>query len=132
MFGVLYHLESPLQVISRLAPCIGRVAIVETRVATGNALACYLHRESVAASDHNTAPIVAVPTFSALVAIFGSAGLPYTYLPDFEPCHEQWDPVQFPNGLRKTFVACREPMTVPGFHAVPVKEPIRKWEPITE
>ena len=131
IFGVLYHLESPLQVISRLAPCIGRVAIVETRVASGDALACYLHRE-FAGDDQNTALIVAVPTFPAFVTIFASAGLPYTYLPDFEPRHEQWNPAQFPNGLRKTFIVCREPITVPGFHRVCAKEPIQKWEPIAE
>jgi SAM-dependent methyltransferase len=81
MFGLLYHLQSPLQVSSRLAPCIGRVAIVETRVAAGNALACYLHRE-FAGDDQNSAPLVAVPTFSALITRFASFGLPYTYLPD--------------------------------------------------
>jgi hypothetical protein len=129
MFGVLYHLESPLQVITRLAPCIRRVAIVETRVASGDGLACYLHQELVG-DDHNAARVVAVPTFPAFVTMFDVAGLPFTYVPEFEPHHEQWDPAQFPNGLRKTFVVCREPISVPGFHRVTGREPIRKWDPI--
>jgi SAM-dependent methyltransferase len=129
MFGLLYHLQSPLQVISRLAPCIGRVAIVETRVAAGDALACYLHRE-FAGDDQNTASIVAVPTFSALVTMFASFGLPYAYLPDFQPCHEQWDPEQFQNGLRKQFVVCRRSIAAPGLLRVEAKEPTVKWQPI--
>lgn len=131
VFGLLYHLQSPLQVISRLAPCIERVAIVETRVAPGNAPACYLHRES-AGDDQNQASIVAVPTFSALITLFAGFGLPYAYLPDFQPTHEQWDPAQFQNGIRKNFIVCRAPIAVPGLCPVQSKGPIVKWQPIID
>ncbi len=42
MFGILYHLQSPLQTILRLSKTIGRLGIVETRVAPGTSMACYL------------------------------------------------------------------------------------------
>jgi SAM-dependent methyltransferase len=129
MFGLLYHLESPLQVISRLAPCIGEVAFVGTRVAQGTSMACYLHQE-FQGDDQGKASCVAVPTFPAVTAMFAISGFSHIYLPDFQPEHPQWDPAQFQNGLRKQFIVSREPLTVPGFQLVQAPEPIRKWEPM--
>ena len=129
MFGLLYHLESPLQVISRLAPCISEVAFVGTRVAQGTAMACYLHQE-FQGDDQGKASLVAVPTFPAVTAMFACSGFSHIYVPDFQPAHSQWDQAQCQNGLRKQFVVSREPITVPEFQLIQVPEPIRKWEPI--
>jgi SAM-dependent methyltransferase len=130
MFGLLYHLESPLQVIRRLAPCIGRVAIVETRGAQGNAIACYLHREYEGA-DQNSARIVAVPTFPALVGMFAWSGIPYVYDTDHQPVHEQWDVSRYPNGVRRQLVVSRDEILVPGFIRLETPEPVQKWQPIS-
>jgi SAM-dependent methyltransferase len=129
MFGLLYHLESPLQVIRRLAPCIGRVAIVETRVAQGNALSCYLHNEYMG-DDQNAARIVAVPTLPAVLGMFSWFGLPYAYLPDDQLSHDQWDLMKFPNGVRRQFIVAREEIQLPGFTGVEAPKPLEKWRPI--
>jgi SAM-dependent methyltransferase len=129
MFGLLYHLESPLQAVRQLAPCIGQVAIVETRVAQGNAVGCYFHREHLG-DDQNAARIVAVPTFPALAGMFSWSGVPYVYVTEDQPVHEQWDSRRYPNGVRRQFIIAREEIVLPGFTRVEAPEPLQKWQPI--
>jgi SAM-dependent methyltransferase len=129
MFGLLYHLESPLQAIRRVAPCIGRVAIVETRVAQGNAVGCYFHREHLG-NEQNTARIVAVPTFPAVAGMFSWYGVPYVYVTEDQPVHEEWDRERYPNGVRRQFIVTREEIVLPGFTRVETPEPLQKWQPI--
>ncbi len=126
MFGLLYHLQSPLQVILRLAPCIRRVGLIGTRVAPGDALACYFYKE-FEGDDQNEARIVVVPTFAAVAGTFAWAGLQHVYLPDFQPCHEQWDPQRYQSGLRRQFVVSREPIPLQGFNRVDTPAPLTKW-----
>jgi 2-polyprenyl-3-methyl-5-hydroxy-6-metoxy-1,4-benzoquinol methylase len=110
LFGILYHLQSPLQTILRLKGAIGGVAIVETRVAAGNQMACYLFNEKFGPT-HNLARVTAVPTFPALVNIFKHAGFEHVYRPIYQPDHPEWRPEQ--NGQRHCFIVSRETANSP-------------------
>jgi 2-polyprenyl-3-methyl-5-hydroxy-6-metoxy-1,4-benzoquinol methylase len=127
MFGVLYHLQSPLKSILRLAASIGRVGIVETRVAPGNSMACYLFEELLG-DCHNTAPVTEVPTLAAIVGIFRHAGFEYIYRPTYQPEHEEWE--QLKNGQRHCFIVSREAINVPLWQRMTIPKFNKKWEPV--
>ena len=128
LFGVLYHLQSPLQTILRIRRAIGRVGIVSTRVVSGNEMACYLFSEPQGAA-HNTARVTCVPTFPAVISIFSLAGFDHIYYPEEQPDHPQWHP-DFGNGRRHCFVVAREPLDVPRWELLTPLRFLRKWEPI--
>jgi SAM-dependent methyltransferase len=128
LFGILYHLESPLQTVQRLSQAIGRVGIVSTRVAEGDEMALYLFHEREGAAN-NQARVTAVPTFAALLAIFGHAGLPHLYLPSPQVDHPQWRQ-DFGNGRRYSIVVSREPIDEPSWQPVDAPDFHVKWEPL--
>jgi len=127
LFGILYHLQSPLQTILRLKDVIGQIAIIETRVSPGDAMACYLFQEN-AGDAHNTARVTAVPTLPAFVGMFQAAGFDYIYRPNYQPDHEHWK--ELPNGQRHCFVVSRTPVDVPGWSRLVAPPFIKKWKPI--
>lgn len=129
LFGILYHLQSPLQTILNLAKSIGRLAIISTRTAPGNEMACYLYQEYQGMA-HNHARITAVPTFPALLAMFNQAGFPHIYRPEHQPDHPQWRPDQTPSGLRHCFIISREKWTSTPKDWAKLTPPDakRKWE----
>jgi len=130
MFGILYHLESPLQTILRLKKTIDRIGIVSTRVAAGEELAMYLFEEKVGVA-HNIARTTVVPTFPGIVNIFRDAGFDFIYLPQEQPNNIQWSP-RFGNGRRYSFLVCREPVNVVGWKRVNAKPNLKKWAPIDQ
>ncbi len=129
MFGVLYHLQSPLQTIQRLAESVARVAIISSRVAAGTDMAMYLFREKDGMA-HNAARVVAVPTFPALVALFNQAGFDHIYLPNYQPDHPQWSE-SFGHGRRVSFVVAKEPITVATWIRIQPQDVLEKWQPTT-
>lgn len=126
LFGILYHLQSPLQTILRLSNAIGRVGIISTRVASGDEMAMYLFHEYEGES-HNTARFTAVPTFPAFVTMLKEAGFECIYLPAMQPDHPQWRP-DFGNGRRYSFVVSREPMAVANWTSLEARDFLKKWE----
>ncbi|MGF1581801.1 MAG: class I SAM-dependent methyltransferase [Gemmataceae bacterium] len=126
MFGVLYHLQSPLQTIWRLAKSVGRLAIISTRVAAGTDMSMYLFREKEGMA-HNATPVVAVPTFPAFLALFAQVGFDYIYLPDVQPKHPQWSEERS-HGKRVSFLAAREPMSVATWRRIEPPSVLEKWE----
>lgn len=126
LFGIFYHLQSPLQTINQLAGVIDRYCIVETRVAAGDELACYLYHE-VRGPAHNTAPAVLVPTRPAILSLFATAGFTNLYEPAWPVEHEQWDPQHTPDGLRCTFIAARSPLDHGDRRRLSSPSPVYKW-----
>lgn len=124
MFGILYHLQSPLQSIHRLVQAIGKIGIVETRVAAGEEMACYLFEEKLGLA-HNTARVTSVPTFSALVQMFHHSGIKYIFLPDTQPDHPQWRMAG--HGRRYCLIVSREKLSVEGWQAVEASRFLNKW-----
>jgi SAM-dependent methyltransferase len=129
LFGILYHLQSPLQTIERLGRAIGRLAIIESRVAPGNKPALYLFQEHEGPA-HNTARVTAVPTLPALLAMFRQAGLDYLYLPAEQPDHPEWQGPKRTNGKRYSFIAARESIPVDGWRLLRPVEFLKKWQPL--
>jgi SAM-dependent methyltransferase len=127
VFGFLYHVQSPLQTIDRLAQHVNRLCIVSTRVARGDAMACYLYRENKGDAQ-NSKRVVAVPTVPAVFNIFAEAGFSFQYQVDFQPDHEQWNPSKTPDGLRFSFIASREPMKTPALRRLSAPKPLQKWK----
>lgn len=128
MFGILYHLQSPLQSILRLAPLVGRVAIVSTRAAFGDEMALYLFEEH-AGSAHNEARVTAVPTLPAYTAMLAAAGLEYVYRPDVQVDHPQWAPHDAFHGQRQSLIVAREPLDVSGWTRLVPPSFLPKWGP---
>ncbi len=127
LFGILYHLQSPLQTILNLRNMIGRVGIVSTRTASGDSMACYLHHEFEGAA-HNTARVTAVPTLAAYVRMFNYAGFDYVYVPKYQPNHPQW--IMIRNGQRYSFIVSKEPIEGTNWQLVKAPNFINKWDPI--
>jgi SAM-dependent methyltransferase len=125
MFGVLYHLQSPLTAVARLARSVGRVGVVSTRVAAGDEPALYLFRENEGPA-HNTARLTAVPTLPALLTLFREAGLDHAYLPADQPDHPEWK--LSGHGRRVSFVVARESLMDPRWRPLSGPPPLRKWE----
>jgi hypothetical protein len=127
MFGILYHLQSPLQTILKLSKLIKKIGIVETRVASGNSMACYLFREKEGA-HHNLATVTAVPTFPALINIFIHVGLEYIYRPIYQPETHEWQPYR--NGQRHCLIVSREQINVNDWVRIKGTEFLKKWDPM--
>ncbi|NCC53351.1 MAG: class I SAM-dependent methyltransferase [Spartobacteria bacterium] len=128
MFGILYHLESPLQTIRHLSRAIGRVGIVSTRVAAGHAMAAYYFNEKEGAA-HNTAPVTAIPTFPALLRLFQQAGFTHIYRPEQQPDHPQWRETSPPrHGQRHSFIVAREPLNVANWQRMDADNFLQKWQ----
>ena len=127
VFGFLYHIQSPLQTIDRLAQHVNRLCIVSTRVARGDAMACYLYRENEG-DGQNLKRVIAVPTVPAIINIFAEAGFGFQYQVDPQPDHEQWDPSKTPDGLRFSFIASREPMNTAALRRLRAPKPLQKWK----
>lgn len=128
MFGILYHLQSPLQAIDRLSKTIGRIGFISTRAAPGEQMAMYLFEEQEGEA-HNNVRTTAVPTFPAIVSIFRSAGFEFIYLPRKQPDHPQWAP-QYGNGRRRSFIVSREAIDVPDWERLEPAKFLVKWKPI--
>jgi SAM-dependent methyltransferase len=128
LFGILYHLQSPLTALPRLAAAIGRIGIVSTRVAAGRQMMLHLFRENRGPA-HNRAAVTAVPTLPALVAIFHLSGLEYVYLPDEQPDHPEWQVSSNTHGRRYSLVVAREPLPIAGWRRLPAYEVPPKWGP---
>jgi SAM-dependent methyltransferase len=126
LFGILYHLQSPLTALPRLGDAVGRVAVVSTRVAAGHEMTLHLFRENHGLA-HNEASVTAVPTFPALVALFHLAGLDHVYLPDEQPYHPEWHVSADTPGKRVSFLAAREPLPVTGWRRLSAAAIPRKW-----
>jgi SAM-dependent methyltransferase len=127
MFGILYHLQSPLQSILALSKIIGEVGIVETRIASGDSMACYLFHEAEGEA-HNHARVTLVPTLPALIRMFIYAGFDYVYRPKYQPDHEQWKRLR--NGQRHCLVVSRRAIDNPEWDKVDAPDFIRKWKPM--
>jgi SAM-dependent methyltransferase len=128
LFGVLYHLQSPLQTIMRLRESVGRVAVVSSRFAEGDFPAMYLFSEKVGQA-HNDARVVTVPTLSAMISILNSAGFDFVYIPRRQPEHEQYRK-RFGNGYRACLVCARERIDVAEWDLAPRVPPFEKWRPL--
>ena len=128
MFGILYHLQSPLQTIIRMSKAVGRVGVISTRVASGNEMAMYLYSENQGAAN-NVARSIAVPTFPAIVSMFNQAGFKFIYLPSVQPKHPEWNSV-YGNGRRYSFVVSREEIAVPTWRLVNAPTFLTKWAPM--
>ena len=127
MFGILYHLQSPLQTLLRIGKVIGRVGIIETRVASGHQMACYLFNEKIGPA-HNLARVTAVPTYPALVSMIKHAGFDHIYRPVFQPDHPQWHLGS--NGQRHNLIISRDPLQVSEWPTVAAENFLEKWQPI--
>ncbi len=127
VFGILYHLQSPLQTIIRLSKAVGRVGIISTRVASGKEMAMYIYSENQGAAN-NVARSIAVPTFPAIVSMFSQAGFEFIYLPSAQPEHPEWSPA-YGNGRRYSFIVSREAIAVPNWKLVHTTRFLNKWEP---
>lgn len=127
VFGVLYHLQSPLTAILQLGEAVGRVGIISTRAAAGDEPALHLFREHRGVA-HNRADAAAVPTLPAYVAMFRLAGFEYIYLPEPQPDHPEWRIPANRHGRRYAFVVAREPIAAAGWRPL-VAEPLPvKWD----
>jgi SAM-dependent methyltransferase len=127
VFGVLYHLQNPLTAIMQIGQTIGRIGIISTRAARGDALAFYLFREHRGVA-HNWSDAAAVPTFAAYVAMFRLAGFEYLYLPEPQPDHPEWRYAEHRHGKRYAFVVSREPVVADGWRRImPEPFPV-KWD----
>jgi len=127
MFGILYHLESPLQTIRHISQTVGRVGIISTRVAAGNAMAAYYFSEKQGVA-HNTASVTAIPTFPALIRIFHEAGFTHIYRPEIQPDHPQWLPRNpICHGQRQSFIVAREKLDVTNWQRLKADNFLKKW-----
>jgi SAM-dependent methyltransferase len=126
LFGILYHLQSPLTAVQYLGNAVGRVALVSTRVVAGRETSLHLFQEN-GGPAHNRARVTAVPTLPALVALFQLAGLDHLYLPDEQPDHPEWRIPANRHGKRYSFVAAREPIAVAGWRRWPAATIPKKW-----
>ncbi len=127
IFGILYHLQAPLQAIRQLARSVGRLAVLSVRMAPGESMACYVYREKEGLA-HNVAPLVLVPTLPALVAMLHAAGLTHVYKPKEQPRHEQWDLAAMPHCPRHSLVAAREPIGVDDWRLLEPPPALTKWQ----
>jgi len=125
MFGILYHLESPLQTIRKLRRSIGKIGVIESRVSPGSEMACYLFKEKTGEA-HNKARVVSVPTYPALIRMFNYSGFKYIYRPNRQPDHPQWNNPQ--NGERHCFIASRTKLEIEDWPLVNVSTFLNKWE----
>jgi SAM-dependent methyltransferase len=119
-FGLLYHLESPVAALRRLAVICRRFMVIETMVCDSSQPIMVLADETRAASQA-LAGLGCRPSPSFLALALNRVGMPYVYgasnppdHPDFQfSWRDNLDIVRGPHSLRSIFVASREPIDTP-------------------
>jgi FkbM family methyltransferase len=126
-FGLLYHLENPMQAVRNLFETTGKILIVETMIAPGSGMTAVLRDEGRGA-DQALAYAALVLSEEALTAALYRAGFPHVYsmreLPDHADFRECLDAYR----SRTVLAASKVPLANELLVRAPNPQSVNHWQ----
>ncbi len=111
-FGLLYHLENPLQTLRNLCPLTDKLLLIESACIPGEVPILYL-RDEVELEDQGIRCLVSYPSEGCLIKMGYRAGFPFVYRFTSLPVHEDFQVTLGRKRARTMLAASKVPLSFP-------------------